>query len=135
MWCGRRSSPDSASSTYVFFGSLSCARRMPRREGEVFRFGTAMAGELLVPAARRESGADRANGASRQASAPRRNSPYPAALHLPLGLGRRARRKAMKIREAMTSDVRTVGPEATIREAARLMAEGDVGALPVAAGD
>jgi len=41
----------------------------------------------------------------------------------------------MKIREAMTSDVRTVGPEATIREAARVMAETDVGVLPVAAGD
>lgn len=41
----------------------------------------------------------------------------------------------MKIREAMTGDVQTVGPEATIREAARLMAETDVGALPVAAGD
>lgn len=41
----------------------------------------------------------------------------------------------MKIREAMTSDVRTVGLDATIREAARIMAETDVGALPVAAGD
>ena len=41
----------------------------------------------------------------------------------------------MKIREAMTGDVQTVGPEATIREAARRMAEMDVGALPVAAGD
>jgi CBS domain-containing protein len=41
----------------------------------------------------------------------------------------------MKIRDAMTPDVRTVGAEATIREAARLMAETDVGALPVAAGD
>jgi hypothetical protein len=29
--------------------SLSCERRMPRREGEVFRFGTAMAGNLLGP--------------------------------------------------------------------------------------
>lgn len=41
----------------------------------------------------------------------------------------------MKIREAMTSEVRTVGLDATIREAARIMAETDVGALPVAAGD
>src|SRR5262245_7871239 len=49
MWCGRRSSPESASSTYVFFLSLSCARRMPRRDGEVFRFGTAIAGNLLGP--------------------------------------------------------------------------------------
>ncbi|WP_228126719.1 CBS domain-containing protein [Candidatus Viadribacter manganicus] len=35
----------------------------------------------------------------------------------------------------MTRDVRTVAPETTIQEAARLMAEADVGALPVAAGD
>src|SRR5262245_3194523 len=43
--------------------------------------------------------------------------------------------ETMKIRDAMTSDVRTVAPEASIREAARLMAEMDVGLLPVAAGD
>jgi len=41
----------------------------------------------------------------------------------------------MKIRDLMTPDVRTIKPEATIREAARLMAEADVGALPVASGD
>lgn len=41
----------------------------------------------------------------------------------------------MKIRDAMTPEVRTIAPEATIREAARLMAETDVGALPVASGD
>lgn len=41
----------------------------------------------------------------------------------------------MKIRDAMTPTVRTVSPEATLREAARLMAEGDIGALPVAIGD
>lgn len=41
----------------------------------------------------------------------------------------------MKIRDAMTPDVRTVGSEATIREAAHAMAEQDVGVLPVAAGD
>jgi len=41
----------------------------------------------------------------------------------------------MKIRDAMTSEVQTISPESTVREAARLMAEMDVGALPVAAGD
>lgn len=38
----------------------------------------------------------------------------------------------MKIRDVMTPDVRTVAPEATIREAAQIMAETDVGMLPVA---
>jgi CBS domain-containing protein len=38
----------------------------------------------------------------------------------------------MKIRDVMTSDVRTIAPTASIQDAARLMAETDVGALPVA---
>ena len=41
----------------------------------------------------------------------------------------------MIIREAMSRDVSMVTPETTIREAARMMADRDVGALPVAAGD
>lgn len=41
----------------------------------------------------------------------------------------------MMIREAMSRDVRTVAPETSIREAARIMADRDVGALPVATGD
>lgn len=41
----------------------------------------------------------------------------------------------MQIREAMTRNVRTVSPDATIREAARIMAEIDAGALPVSEGD
>ena len=41
----------------------------------------------------------------------------------------------MLVRDNMTRDVRTVAPETTIQEAARHMAEADVGALPVAAGD
>lgn len=41
----------------------------------------------------------------------------------------------MLVQEAMSRDVRTVAPETTICEAARLMADADVGALPVAAGD
>lgn len=41
----------------------------------------------------------------------------------------------MKIRDAMTPNVRTIGPDATLRQAARMMADADVGALPVASGD
>lgn len=41
----------------------------------------------------------------------------------------------MLVREAMTRDVKTVTPDTTIREAARLMAECDIGALPVSDGD
>jgi CBS domain-containing protein len=37
----------------------------------------------------------------------------------------------MKVREAMTQDVRLVKPDQPISEAARLMAELDIGALPV----
>jgi CBS domain-containing protein len=42
---------------------------------------------------------------------------------------------AMKIRDAMTRDVRLLRPDQTIREAAHLMAELDIGALPVEEGD
>jgi CBS domain-containing protein len=41
----------------------------------------------------------------------------------------------MKVREAMTRDVRLVKPDQTIRDAAHLMAELDIGALPVEEGD
>ena len=41
----------------------------------------------------------------------------------------------MIVKDVMSRSVRTVTPESTIREAARLMADADVGALPVAAGD
>ena len=41
----------------------------------------------------------------------------------------------MKIRDAMTRDVRLVRPEQSIREAARMMAELDIGALPVEEND
>ena len=37
----------------------------------------------------------------------------------------------MKVRDAMTADVKLVSPDQTIREAARMMAEYDIGALPV----
>ncbi len=41
----------------------------------------------------------------------------------------------MKVREAMTQDVRLVQPMQTIRDAAKLMAELDIGALPVQESD
>lgn len=41
----------------------------------------------------------------------------------------------MKVREAMTPDVRLVRPDQTIKDAAHLMAELDIGCLPVAESD
>jgi CBS domain-containing protein len=41
----------------------------------------------------------------------------------------------MKVKEAMTRDVRLVRPDQTIREAAHLMAELDIGCLPVEEND
>jgi len=41
----------------------------------------------------------------------------------------------MKVREAMTGDVCLVDPDRSIREAARLMADQDIGALPVREND
>jgi CBS domain-containing protein len=41
----------------------------------------------------------------------------------------------MKVREAMTADVRLVNPTQTLREAARLMADCDIGSLPVGDND
>lgn len=41
----------------------------------------------------------------------------------------------MLVRDAMSRDVKTVAPDTTVREAARLMGECDVGALPVSDGD
>lgn len=41
----------------------------------------------------------------------------------------------MLVREAMTRDVKTVAPDTTIREAARIMGECDIGALPVSDGE
>ncbi|MGH8188915.1 MAG: CBS domain-containing protein, partial [Steroidobacteraceae bacterium] len=41
----------------------------------------------------------------------------------------------MKVREAMTRDVRLVRPDQTIRDAAKLMAELDIGVLPVEEND
>jgi CBS domain-containing protein len=45
------------------------------------------------------------------------------------------RSKTMKVREAMTRDVRLVKPEQPISEAAKLMADLDIGALPVEEND
>ena len=41
----------------------------------------------------------------------------------------------MKVREAMTNEVRVTSPDRSIRDAARLMAEIDAGALPVGEND
>lgn len=41
----------------------------------------------------------------------------------------------MKVSECMTREVKTIAPDLTIQEAARLMAELDLGALPVGEGD
>lgn len=41
----------------------------------------------------------------------------------------------MKVNDCMTRDVRVVSPDQSIREAARLMAERDLGALPVGDND
>jgi CBS domain-containing protein len=41
----------------------------------------------------------------------------------------------MRVREAMSADVCLAHPETSIREAARMMGEHDIGALPVADGD
>jgi CBS domain-containing protein len=42
---------------------------------------------------------------------------------------------AMKVKEAMSTDVQLVHPDQTLREAARMMIEIDAGALPVAEND
>jgi len=41
----------------------------------------------------------------------------------------------MQVGEAMTDDVKTIGPDRTIRQAAQLMAQIDVGVLPVGEND
>jgi CBS domain-containing protein len=41
----------------------------------------------------------------------------------------------MKVSEAMTSSVKLIAPDQTIRDAARMMAEGDLGAVPVGRDD
>jgi CBS domain-containing protein len=41
----------------------------------------------------------------------------------------------MNIKDCMTRRVHTVGPDATIADAARMMADNDIGALPVASPD
>jgi CBS domain-containing protein len=41
----------------------------------------------------------------------------------------------MELREVMTTDVKTIGPRSTIREAAEQMAHLDIGAIPIAEGN
>src|ERR1700752_3147173 len=46
-----------------------------------------------------------------------------------------ARRTVMKLRDLMSRDVRCIGPDARLHEAARLMQDRDVGSLPVCGAD
>jgi CBS domain-containing protein len=48
---------------------------------------------------------------------------------------RTTQEEIMLVREAMTRDVRTISPDQSIQEAARLMLDIDVGALPVGEND
>src|SRR5271165_3920314 len=73
MWCGRRNSPESLSSTYAGALSASAERRMPRREGDVLRLGTAIdttpigaRGSVSSRAGKREGGLLHANARKRQ---------------------------------------------------------------------
>ena len=55
-----------------------------------------------------------------------------------LGYGTRAKQMALdslRVKDAMTSDPVTTSPDATLREAARLMVDRKLGCLPVLAGD
>src|SRR5690606_26560785 len=52
-----------------------------------------------------------------------------------VGAKRCEERTHMLVKDTMSRAVKTVSPETTIKEAARIMADADLGALPVAAGD
>lgn len=55
-----------------------------------------------------------------------------------LGYGTRAKQMALdslRVKDAMTADPVTTSPDATLREAARLMVDRKLGCLPVLAGD
>src|SRR5215472_15289914 len=62
IWCGRRNSPESLSSTYVGAFRASADRRMPRLDGDVFLFGTAMAVLLFRGFAAKKAAYRRRNG-------------------------------------------------------------------------
>lgn len=66
-----------------------------------------------------------------------RRDMFRGALAAALGWGDHAQRRTLdllKVKEVMTSDPRTVGPEATLAEAARIMVKHKIGCLPVLEG-
>jgi len=63
---------------------------------------------------------------------------FRSALAAALGYGERGYQgvvKTLPVKELMTENVVTVGPDATVADAARLMAEKKIGCLPVVDGD
>jgi CBS domain-containing protein len=59
---------------------------------------------------------------------------FHAALSTALNFGEKAQKEFLKtvvVKEVMTDDVRTIGPEADVKEAARLLIEHRIGCLPV----
>jgi CBS domain-containing protein len=62
---------------------------------------------------------------------------FHAALSTALNFGEKAHKEFLKtvvVKEVMTDDVRTIGPDADIKEAARLLIEHRIGCLPVVEG-
>ncbi len=59
---------------------------------------------------------------------------FHAALSTALNFGEKAQKEFLKtvvVKEVMTDEVRTIGPEADVKEAARLLIEHKIGCLPV----
>jgi CBS domain-containing protein len=59
---------------------------------------------------------------------------FHAALSTALNFGEKAQKEFLKtvvVKEVMTDEVRTIGPDADVREAARLLIEHRIGCLPV----
>ena len=59
---------------------------------------------------------------------------FHAALSTALNFGEKAQKgflKTVVVKEVMTDDVRTIGPDADVKEAARLLIEHRIGCLPV----
>ena len=59
---------------------------------------------------------------------------FHAALSTALNFGEKAQKEFLKtvvVKEVMTDDVRTIGPDADVKEAARLLIEHRIGCLPV----
>ncbi len=59
---------------------------------------------------------------------------FRAGLSTAMGFGKKAQKEFMKtvfVKEVMTEEVVTIGPEADVKEAARIMLEKKIGCLPV----